>query len=43
MRFDIVSIHMYEVDAESGRKNKGFIRFGSITLTNYSSYVKAEG
>ena len=31
-----VSIHMYsyEVDAESGRKNKGFIRLGSIALTS---------
>ena len=28
-----------EVDAESGRKNKGFIGLGSIG----SSYVKAEG
>ena len=32
----VVSIHMYsyEVDAETGRKNKGFIRLGSIALTS---------
>ena len=32
----VVSIHMYsyEVDAESGRKNKGFIRLGSIALAS---------